>query len=74
MTSTTSASPIAAAAIPVEYSMSAAQAEREGADQLVSGRYLEPEEIADAIVFLCSDAARGLQGAVLNVNGGNWMP
>ncbi len=47
---------------------------REGAENLLSGRYLEPEEIADAIVFLCSDAARGVHGAVLNVNAGTWMP
>ena len=54
--------------------MSSEQAQREAAEHLVSGRYLEPEEIADAIVFLCTDAARGLQGAILNVNAGNWMP
>ena len=47
---------------------------REEADGLVSGRWLEPEEIADAILFLCSDAARGVHGAILNVNAGNWMP
>ncbi|MCE2390447.1 MAG: SDR family oxidoreductase [Proteobacteria bacterium] len=47
---------------------------REDADELVSGRWLQPEEIADTIVFLCSDEARGVHGAILNVNGGNLMP
>ena len=47
---------------------------REDADELISGRWLQPEEIADTIVFLCSDEARGVHGAILNVNGGNLMP
>ena len=54
--------------------MSAEIDRREEADKLISGRWLEPEEIADAILFLCSEAARGVHGAILNVNGGNWMP
>lgn len=44
------------------------------AAQLVPGRWMEPQEIASAIVFLCSDAASGINGAILNVNGGNYMP
>lgn len=44
------------------------------AETLVPGRWMEPEEIAAAIVFLCSDAASGINGAILNVNGGNYMP
>jgi NAD(P)-dependent dehydrogenase (short-subunit alcohol dehydrogenase family) len=44
------------------------------ADTMVPGRWRTPDEIADAIVFLCSDAARGIHGAILNVNGGSWMP
>ena len=44
------------------------------ASTITPGRWLMPDEIADAIVYLCSDAARGIHGAVLNVNGGSWMP
>jgi NAD(P)-dependent dehydrogenase (short-subunit alcohol dehydrogenase family) len=35
---------------------------------------MEPEEVARAIVFLLSDASRGMNGAVLNANLGNYMP
>jgi 3-oxoacyl-[acyl-carrier protein] reductase len=41
---------------------------------LVPGRWMTPEEQANAIIWLCSDAASGLNGAVINVNGGNYMP
>jgi 3-oxoacyl-[acyl-carrier protein] reductase len=41
---------------------------------MLSGRWMEPEEVAEAIVFLASDAARAMTGAILNVNGGNYMP
>jgi NAD(P)-dependent dehydrogenase (short-subunit alcohol dehydrogenase family) len=44
------------------------------ADAMAPGRWRTPQEIADAIVFLCSDAARGIHGAILNVNGGSYMP
>ncbi len=47
---------------------------RELADAMAPGRWRVPGEIADAIVYLCSDAARGVHGAVLNVNGGSYMP
>ena len=46
----------------------------EMAQDLVSKRWLEPEEIAQGIVFLSSDAASGINGAILNINGGNFMP
>jgi NAD(P)-dependent dehydrogenase (short-subunit alcohol dehydrogenase family) len=50
-------------------------AERQAAArQLVSGRWLAPDEVASAITYLCSDAASGIHGAILHVNGGNWMP
>jgi NAD(P)-dependent dehydrogenase (short-subunit alcohol dehydrogenase family) len=41
---------------------------------LVPGRWLSPEEPAQAILWLCSDEASGVNGAILNVNGGNHMP
>ena len=47
---------------------------RPAAAELVSGRWMEPEEIAAAILFLCSDAASGINGGIINVNGGDYMP
>ncbi|MFV1990827.1 MAG: SDR family oxidoreductase, partial [Acidimicrobiales bacterium] len=34
------------------------------------GRLAEPSEVADAVVFLCSDQARFITGQVLAVDGG----
>jgi len=34
------------------------------------GRLEEPEDVADVVVFLCSDAARFMTGQGLNVTGG----
>jgi NAD(P)-dependent dehydrogenase (short-subunit alcohol dehydrogenase family) len=44
------------------------------AESLVPGRFMTPEESANAIVWLCSDDASGINGAIVNVNGGNYMP
>jgi len=44
------------------------------ASELTSRRWLEPREVARAIVYLCSDSASGVNGAILHVNAGNWMP
>jgi NAD(P)-dependent dehydrogenase (short-subunit alcohol dehydrogenase family) len=46
----------------------------EMAKTLAGGRWMEPEEPAEVIVFLLSDASRGMTGAVINVNLGNYMP
>jgi len=46
----------------------------EVAKTLVGGRWMEPEEVAEAIVFLLSDLSRGMTGAVINVNLGDFMP
>ena len=34
------------------------------------GRIAEPEDIADVVMFLCSDDARYMTGALVEVNGG----
>jgi NAD(P)-dependent dehydrogenase (short-subunit alcohol dehydrogenase family) len=44
------------------------------AETLVPGRFMTPEESAVAILWLCSDEASGVNGAIINVNGGNYMP
>ena len=46
----------------------------EMATTLLGGRWMEPEEPAETIVFLLSEASRGMTGAVINVNQGNFMP
>jgi 3-oxoacyl-[acyl-carrier protein] reductase len=38
------------------------------------GRCGEPEDIADAVLFLASDRARYITGQTLHVNGGLVMP
>ncbi len=39
---------------------------------LVMGRIGEPQEIADAVIFLCSDNASYINGTSLAVDGG-WL-
>jgi NAD(P)-dependent dehydrogenase (short-subunit alcohol dehydrogenase family) len=43
------------------------------ADTLVPGRFMTPEEQANAIIWLCSNLASGVNGATINVNGGHYM-
>lgn len=33
----------------------------------------DPEDLGAAVVFLCSDAAKYITGATLDINGGQWM-
>jgi NAD(P)-dependent dehydrogenase (short-subunit alcohol dehydrogenase family) len=49
------------------------EATREIAAAMPVGRLGTPEEIAEAILFLASDAARFITGATLDVNGGQAM-
>jgi 3-oxoacyl-[acyl-carrier protein] reductase len=39
----------------------------------VLGRVARPEDVADAVAFLCSERARHITGAVLRVDGGQYM-
>ena len=47
-----------------------AELERYGQRDVALGRYGQPEDIADVIVFLLSDAARFMTGEVIAVDGG----
>jgi NAD(P)-dependent dehydrogenase (short-subunit alcohol dehydrogenase family) len=49
------------------------EATRRVAEAMPMRRLGEPSEIADAVVFLASDAARFITGAILDVNGGQVM-
>lgn len=40
--------------------------------QIPLGRFAEPSEIADVVVFLCSDMASYVTGQTIHVNGGWW--
>jgi NAD(P)-dependent dehydrogenase (short-subunit alcohol dehydrogenase family) len=41
--------------------------------QTPQGRLSTNEDVADVIVFLCSDAARNVIGQTIEVNGGMFM-
>jgi NAD(P)-dependent dehydrogenase (short-subunit alcohol dehydrogenase family) len=43
------------------------------AARIPMGRLGTPDEVADAVAFLCSDHARYITGHALDVNGGTWM-
>ena len=47
-----------------------AKADRVAGDFHLSGRTVDPEEVARTVVFLCSDAASGINGADVAVDGG----
>ena len=41
--------------------------------ELLTGRLTEPEDVADAVVFLCSRLARQVTGEVIRVDGGQYI-
>ncbi|TIX32079.1 MAG: SDR family oxidoreductase, partial [Mesorhizobium sp.] len=34
------------------------------------GRFIQPEEVAEAVLWLCGDAARSITGQAISVSGG----
>ena len=42
-------------------------------EQTAPGRWMKTEEIADAVVYLSSDAASGVNGTLLHINGGGYI-
>jgi 3-oxoacyl-[acyl-carrier protein] reductase len=43
-------------------------------EETAVGALVEPRDVAAAVAFLCSEAARYITGTVLDVNGGSFMP
>jgi len=41
--------------------------------EIVLGRLGRPEEVADVVVFLCTEASRHITGEVINVSGGQYI-
>jgi enoyl-[acyl-carrier-protein] reductase (NADH) len=42
--------------------------------RMALGRLADDAECADAVIFMVSDHARAITGAILDVNAGEWMP
>ena len=54
----------------IETEMTASLPREQLVSQIPAGRFGKPEEVAAAAVFLCSESAAYITGAVLNINGG----
>ncbi len=46
---------------------------RAAESEVVVGRFAEVADVADAVVFLCSERARHITGTSLRVDGGQFM-
>ena len=44
--------------------------QRRVSDLIMAGRMAQPDEIADAMLFLCSDASNYITGQITHVDGG----
>ncbi|MEM8661506.1 MAG: SDR family oxidoreductase, partial [Pseudomonadota bacterium] len=42
-------------------------------DSNPQGRLIQPQEVADTVVWLCSDGARSVTGSAISVSGGEVM-
>ncbi len=42
-------------------------------DETVLGRFASPEEVADLVVYLCSDRSRHITGEVIKIDGGQYI-
>jgi 3-oxoacyl-[acyl-carrier protein] reductase len=42
-------------------------------DETALGRFASPEDVADLVVFLCSDRARHITGEVIKIDGGQYI-
>lgn len=60
----------AVAAIVDRTGRSEAEALTDFTDTNPQGRLIEPGEVADAVLYLCSDAARSINGHALSISGG----
>lgn len=49
------------------------QAQRNLKSQMIHGRFTQPEEVAEAVAFLCSPLADSITGATIDINGGLLM-
>ena len=69
---------IAPARVPTPMTLSAAKGNAEyfksSAELSAIGRVATPNDMANAIAFLCSDKSKFITGAIVDVNGGFFMP
>ncbi|TIU64721.1 MAG: SDR family oxidoreductase, partial [Mesorhizobium sp.] len=49
---------------------SAAEARQSLSATNPQGRFIQPDEVADAVLWLCSDAARSITGQAISISGG----